>query len=76
MTLLDSATILMGYWPLIISAVAVISWLIRLEYRVLGQGERIKELEVHNEEITKLRITVERIDARLSVLLPDYDGKK
>lgn len=76
MTLLNTATILQEYLPLITSFVLVILWFGRLEMKTKSNSARIAILERKDEEIGKLTVTVERIDARLSVLLPDYNGKK
>lgn len=76
MTLLETSAILQGYWPIFTGFTLFVLWLGRLEWKSTNNSIRIKRLEDKDESIEKLRISVERIDARLSVLLPDYDGKK
>lgn len=64
-----------AYWPILVSIILVTAWLVRLEYRGTSNTARIKKLESKEDSMQKLNEKVTAIDAKLSVLIPDYNGK-
>ena len=76
MNLQSDAIIIQGFYEALAGLVITIFWLASLEWRGRSNSKRISNLEAKDAEIEKLRVSVERIDAKLSVLLPDYDGKQ
>lgn len=72
---LSISQIITNYWQILASIIFFIVWLVRLELRGTSNTARIKKLEAKEDGIVKLNEKVTAIDAKLSVLIPDYNGK-
>lgn len=67
--------IVANYWQIVGSFIVFIAWLVKLEIRSTSSVARIKKLEEKEDSMVKLNEKVTAIDAKLSVLIPDYNGK-
>ena len=79
MTLSESATILMGYWPILLGMIATVWWLSRLETRITSNTARIIALEKEKSVIYEIRDAVnsqgsdiKEMNAKLEILVPNY----
>lgn len=79
MNLLDTTTIAINLWQV---SVALIVFLVAAGITYANLRNKIEEntrdivaLKAKDESVDRLSTLVQRIDAKLTVLLPDYNGK-
>ena len=65
-----------NYWQILAFIVGFVWWLGRLEFKTISNSKRISDLEGKDNSIDELKRTVVAIDAKLTVLIPGYTGKK
>ena len=63
-------------WPVGVGVILLIVWFGTLDNRTRNNSRRLTALEVKDGKIDVIDKKVERIDAKLSVLLSNYDGKQ